>query len=238
MNRNSLRLFRVGGIDIRIHASWLLVFALVTWSTASGYLPENYPGWPLGMYWAVGVLLAILLFSSVLVHEFSHSLVARSRGLAVDSITLFVFGGVSSIVEEPQTARTEFAMAIAGPISSFLIAAFAAMLSAVFGGVSVQLAATLDYLATINLLLGVFNLVPGFPLDGGRLLRSIIWRLTGDRMQATQIATGSGKIIAYGLVLLGLFQIASGNLPGRTLVVNDRMVPGKRRRVQLAAGTV
>src|SRR5919197_3059034 len=174
----SFRLGRIGGIEVAIHYTWLFAFVLVSWSLAEGFFPATYPGLGVGTYWLIGVLAALLLFASVLVHELSHSLVAIWRGQGVRNITLFVFGGISSLQSEAASARDEFLVSIVGPLTSVVLAGiFWAIDQAARLGTSPP-GAILDYLAFVNLALGAFNLVPGFPLDGGRVLRSIIWATT------------------------------------------------------------
>lgn len=212
--KSSLRLFRVAGIDIGIHYTWIFIFLLISWSLAQGFFPQQYPGWGTATYWITGILAGLVLFASVLLHELAHSLVARARGMSVDSITLFIFGGVSNLEEEPEKPKIEFVMAIVGPLTSLA-------LSGVFWGLTQlvpeqdsPMAAMFGYLALINLILAIFNLLPGFPLDGGRVLRSIIWGATGSLRKATNIAATSGRIFGWGLIALGLFQLLGGNFLG------------------------
>jgi Zn-dependent protease len=208
--KNAFRLFSVRGIDVSIHISWLIVFALLTWSLAVGYFPAAIPGIDATMAWILGAIATLLLFASVLVHELSHSFVARSRGLEVTSITLFIFGGVSNLATEPKDARTEFWVAIVGPLSSFVIAAIAFGIALLMA--DERLAALFAYLAIVNALLGGFNLIPGFPLDGGRVLRSIAWGITHSLRRATEIAVGAGQIVGGLFILWGILQVFNGNL--------------------------
>jgi Zn-dependent protease len=201
------------GISIRIHITWLLVLALVSWTLATEVFPSTYEHWSEQAYWAIGVIAAVLLFGTVLLHELAHAVVARRRGLEVPSITLFIFGGVSSLGGEPKTAGEEAAIAIAGPVTSFVIAG-AALGVALIGGQSEKVQAIFSYLAMVNVILGVFNLLPGFPLDGGRVLRAIVWKRSGSFRTATRRAAEVGKLFAYGLMLLGVVFLVSG------LVVN------------------
>ena len=212
--RSSFRLFRIAGIDVGIHFSWAFIFILITWSLAQGFFPEAYPGWDATTYWVTGVIAALLLFASVLLHELAHSLVARARGISVNSITLFIFGGVSNLEGEPEQAKAEFYMAIVGPLTSLVLAG-------VFWGVFQLIqkqespaAAMLYYLALVNAILGVFNLLPGFPLDGGRVLRSILWGVSGNLTRATNIAATVGRIFGWGLIGFGVFQLFTGNFLG------------------------
>ena len=208
----SFRLFRVAGIDIRVHPSWLVIFLLVTWSLATAYFPSVLPGEPAGIPWLLGAIASLLLFGSVLLHELAHSLVAQRQGLQVRSITLFLFGGVSDLSGESPRPGVEFLVAIVGPLSSFVIAAIAFGIALAAPGGYVE--AVFGYLAIINLLLGAFNLIPGFPLDGGRVLRSIIWRATGSLRRATEIAGTIGTIVAYAFFIWGFLRVLNGDLLG------------------------
>ncbi len=210
MLKNSFRLFSIRGIEVGIHVSWLIIFVVLTWSLAAGYFPAAIPGIDAGLAWVLGAVASILLFASVLIHELAHSFVAKSRGLEVSSITLFIFGGVSNLASEPQSARTEFWVAVVGPITSFIIAAVAFGIALVMP--TAELQALFGYLAIVNALLGAFNLIPGFPLDGGRVLRSIAWGLTGSLRRATEIAVGAGQIVGGLFILWGVIQIFGGNL--------------------------
>src|SRR6266700_6237953 len=173
----SLHLGKIAGIDIYIHFSWLIIFVFLTWSLATGWFPQLYPGWSTATYWLVSAVAALLLFVSVLLHELAHSFVARARGLPVKNITLFIFGGVSNIEKEPGSPGVEFQMAVVGPLTSLLIGVLAFVLLFLLGQYSSALAAILWYLGLANILLVIFNLIPGFPLDGGRVLRSIVWKI-------------------------------------------------------------
>jgi len=212
--RGSLRLGRIAGIEIGINYTWLFAFLLITWSLAAGFFPQSYAGWNTATYWVTGVVAALLLFVSVLVHEMAHSLVARARGLPVRSITLFIFGGVSNIGEEPEKPKVEFYMAAVGPLTSLVLAGIFWGLVQVVGDKGSPLAATLYYLALINAVLAGFNLIPGFPLDGGRMLRSVLWWTTGSLTRATNIAAITGRIIAWGLIGFGVYQLFQGNFLG------------------------
>jgi len=212
--KGAIRLGSIRGIEIGVHYNWLLIFFLVAWSLAMGYFPQSYPGWTSLVYWTTGVIASILLFVSVLLHELAHSFVAQARGLPVRSITLFIFGGVSNIVREAENPRTEFAMAVVGPLSSLVIAGVFYGLFLVVPNKLDPLAALLSYLALINAFLAVFNLIPGFPLDGGRVFRSIIWGATGNLVKATNIAGRVGLVFGWGLIGVGLFQILAGNFLG------------------------
>lgn len=208
----SFRIGRILGIDINIHLSWLIVLVLLTFLLANGYFPTAYPGHTSATYVILGFISAILLFVSVLLHELAHSLVARARGLPVHTIVLFVFGGVSNIEQEPQTPGVEFSMAFVGPLVSLLIGALCYGILFLIRGNQSFLISVLSYLAFTNSILGVFNLIPGFPLDGGRVLRSIIWKITGSVQTATNIATIVGQFFAYLFIMFGILQFFYGNI--------------------------
>lgn len=207
----SLKLGRVFGIPVGVHASWFLIFALVTWSLSAGYFPVEYPGLSVAAYVLLAAVTSLLFFGSVLVHEMSHSVVAQREGIPVTSINLFIFGGVAQIAREPKTAASEFRITIAGPLSSLVLGAAFWVLYLIAQQVS-YLAAPSLYLARINFTLALFNLIPGFPLDGGRILRAIVWRISGDFRRATQVASAAGQIIAFGFMLLGGISLVSGNI--------------------------
>ena len=210
MNRGGISLGRILGIQIKLDYSWFLIFALVTWTLASGYFPAEFGTWPTYEYWVVGAATAVLFFVSVLLHELAHSVVAIHNKIPVKGINLFVFGGVSQIEQEPRSAGIEFVMAVVGPLTSFV-------LGGVFYGLaqlltfSQPLVALTRYLAYINILLGAFNLIPGFPLDGGRVFRSIVWAVSGNQHRATSIAGAMGRIIGFGFVALGVFMLFTGS---------------------------
>src|SRR5690349_21420749 len=185
----SFRIGKIAGIDIDINVSWIIILVLLTVSLATGWFPQLYPGWSSATYWVVGLISALLLFVSVLLHELAHSLVARARGLPVKSITLFIFGGVSNLEQEPQSPGVEFQMAVVGPLASLIIGGLALLVGAFIGRAAPLAVAVIAYLGITNLLLGVFNLIPGFPLDGGRVLRAILWKATGSLQRATRWAS-------------------------------------------------
>ena len=185
----TVRVLTIHGIPINVHVSWLVIYGLITWTLAVGYFPRALPDLPAAAYWANGLLAAFLLFVSVLLHELSHSFVAMAHGLSVRGITLHVFGGVSHLEDEPPSPRAEFLIAVVGPISSFAIAA---VLWAINASGLVQPAwaqAVIAYLVLVNVVVGIFNLVPGFPLDGGRLLRAALWKWKGSLGPATYMAS-------------------------------------------------
>ncbi|HET8777074.1 MAG TPA: site-2 protease family protein, partial [Candidatus Limnocylindria bacterium] len=207
------RIGRVAGIELAIHPSWLVIAFLVTYSLAIGAFPRQYPGWPTSQYWIVAAATAALFFGSVLAHELSHALVARRFGLTVEGITLFIFGGVTTIDSDSRSPREEALIAIAGPATSIGIGL--ALLAVDVAVSQPQIGALVGWLGFINLALGAFNLIPGFPMDGGRVLRALIWRIRGDRLAATRNAALVGRIFAYGLIGIGVwvalsFEIFSG----------------------------
>jgi Zn-dependent protease/CBS domain-containing protein len=210
----SFRLLRISGIDIGIHYSWLLIFILIAWSLAQGYFPQAYPGWTVVTYWVTGVVASLMLFISVLLHELAHSLVAKARGLPVSSITLFIFGGVSNLEKEPEKPSTEFTMAIVGPLSSLILGGIFWGLLHVLTKQTTPVAAMLHYLALINVILAGFNILPGFPLDGGRVLRSILWGTMKDFKKATNIAAAVGQAFGWAMIALGVFWLFTGNFIG------------------------
>lgn len=210
----SFRIFKIAGISIEINLSWLIILVLLTTSLALDWYPTVAPRYPVLTYWTLGLLAALLLFASVLVHELSHSLVAKARGMPVKSITLFIFGGVSNIEREPQSPGIEFQMAFAGPLTSLIIGGVTLGAALLVGDASPLISATLLYVGVTNLLLAGFNLIPGFPLDGGRVLRSIIWKATGSLRTATLWAARVGQGFAYLLILLGVWRFFTGDLIG------------------------
>lgn len=209
----SIPLGRILGIPIGLDYSWFLVFALVTWSLAGSYFPAQYPGWSTGLYWAIGLATSLLFFASVVLHELGHSVIALRNGIPVRSITLFIFGGVAQIGREPGSPGVEFRVAIAGPIVSFALAGLFGALGW-FGASLVPLAALATYLAYINGSLALFNLIPGFPLDGGRVFRAIVWRVTHSFRRATEIAGGAGHLFAWMFIFWGVWQMFGGNFAG------------------------
>lgn len=210
MRRGALRLGRIFGIEVGLDWSWFIVFFLITWSLAAHYFPMGYSGWSPGLYWLVGLLTSLLFFGSVLAHELSHSLVARSAGTPVRGITLFIFGGVARIAEEPKRPRDEFWMALAGPGMSLALALLFGLIWLATRGVNQPLAALGSWLGWINLLLAGFNLIPGFPLDGGRVLRSAVWAITRDLRRATRVASIAGRVVAYLFIFWGILLVFRG----------------------------
>ena len=206
-------LFRMFGFAVRIDLSWLVIAALVTWTLADVLFPSEYKGLSQGILWMMGVAGAVGLFLSIVVHEFCHSIVARAYGLPMKGITLFIFGGVAEMSDEPPNPKTEFLMAIAGPASSLVIAGIFWGLAALGGGYAwpLPLVGIFHYLSWLNLLLVVFNMIPGFPLDGGRVLRSALWAWSGDLRRATRAAAKVGEIFGFVLIGLGVLQFIMGH---------------------------
>ncbi|NKX43234.1 site-2 protease family protein [Roseicyclus persicicus] len=206
---HSVKLFDLFGFEIKIDASWLLIAALIVWSLSSGYFPDVLPGLGDGAYLGLALVAMLGLFASLILHELAHSLVARRYGLGIGGITLFLFGGVAELVDEPKSAASEFWIAVAGPAMSVALAALFALAALVVGAEGL-LAVLFAYLASINLILALFNLVPAFPLDGGRVLRAWLWSRSGDMLEATRKASNAGAAFALGLMGLGLFSALSG----------------------------
>ena len=207
---SSIGVGRILGIRVDIHFSLFLIVAFLTWSLATGFLPDRYPQWSAATYWSTGFVCALSLFVSVLIHELAHSLVAIRRDYRVEGITLFLLGGVSSIASESRRATDDFVISVVGPLSSLAIAAIIGVVAVASGGSSPAYAA-IEYVAIINLLLGLFNLLPAFPLDGGRVLRAAIWGLTGSYRRATGISTRSGQVVGLLLVGFGIYQVIQGH---------------------------
>jgi Zn-dependent protease len=205
---------KIAGIRIDINVSWLIIFALLTVSLATANLPLSAPGYGVAAYWVAGGIGSLLFCASVLLHELGHSIVARARGLSVSSITLFIFGGVSNLEQEPHSPGEEFVVAVIGPVISLVLGAILLLLGLAVGRNQTLVAAVLVYLGATNLLLGGFNLIPGFPLDGGRVLRAILWRITGSLDKATRWATRAGQGFGYLFILLGVLEFFSGNALG------------------------
>jgi Zn-dependent protease/predicted transcriptional regulator len=201
------------GFEVKVDPSWVIIAVLIAWSLSSGFFPDRFRNYSTQTYWIMGFAGAIGLFISIIAHEFSHSLVARKYGLPITGITLFLFGGVAEMEEEPKTAKAEFMMAIVGPISSVLIA-FACYIVYSFGlnvGWPYPVIGVIYYLAMINGVLAAFNMLPAFPLDGGRVLRSILWHFKGNLKWATRIASGIGSFFGLFLIMVGVFDVITGN---------------------------
>lgn len=207
----SIRIGKIFGIPLEVNPTWLIIFGLVVFSLAFGYFPEEQG--PI-VNLASAAITALLFFASIVAHEMSHSLVARAGGVKVDRVTLFVFGGVAQMEDEPANPGREFVMAVAGPAMSLLLAAsfFVALVIMQARGVSQLVTGPVLYLSFINFYVGVFNLLPGFPLDGGRVLRAALWALTGDLLKATRWASRSGQFIGYSMVAAAVFGVLGGSL--------------------------
>ncbi len=212
-NTPSFRIGKILGIPVEVNLTWLIVFALVAFSLAFSYFPAVYD-WPTWLNVLNGVLTALAFFGSIVLHELSHSLVARAGGVGIERITLFLFGGVAQMEEEPSSPGREFVMAIAGPAASLGLALVFWVLTVSLRGVGAPdaLYGPLQYLALINLSVAVFNLLPGFPLDGGRVLRATLWWMTGDLVRATRWATRAGQLVGYLLIALAVFGVLNGAL--------------------------
>jgi len=213
MFRNAvLQLFEIFGFKLKVDPSWLLIAALIVWSLSTAYFPEALPGRTSTLYTSLGIVAMLGMFASLILHELAHSLVARSYGLKVGGITLFIFGGVAELEEEPHDPGSEFQIAIAGPLMSlFLAGLFYGVSNLLAGGSEIGAAgAVVGYLALINLVLAVFNLIPAFPLDGGRMLRAGIWRVTQDLLRATLISSRIGSAFALFLMLTGALAVFAG----------------------------
>ncbi len=210
----SIRLGRIYGIEIGLHYSWLIIAVLIVLSLSS-YFSQSHPDWGSGTIWIMAVFSALFFFAAIVVHELSHAAVARLNDLPVRSITLFALGGVAQIEKESPDAKTEFWIGIVGPITSAVIGFLCLGISYALGWTPMSdaetpLMAMLVWLGYINIALAVFNMIPGFPMDGGRVLRGIIWAVTGDGPKSTRIASVSGQVMAFGFIILGLFMFFSG----------------------------
>jgi Zn-dependent protease/CBS domain-containing protein len=209
------KLFKILGIQISIDYTWFIVFVFFAWTLAYGYYPYMNPGLERPVYIAMGVFSSLALFACVLIHELSHSYTSNRLGLEVRRITLFIFGGVAELSREPDKATDELKVAIAGPIASMVLAALFWALAKLFTDAAYPVPhAVLSYLALLNIVLVIFNMIPGFPLDGGRVLRSIWWWRTGDIDQATRVTSQIGKGFAMVLIILGFMRMITGNLIG------------------------
>ena len=216
--KHSWRIGKIFGIDIYIDSSWLVIFILFSWILSVNYFPHKYTSWSHSLYWLVGIVTSLLIFTSVLIHELAHSLVAISQGEKVRNITLFILGGVAQISQEPKKPMREFFMALVGPLTSLALGIIFIVLAVLSRGLNVQVSASASYLALINIALAIFNLMPGFPMDGGRILRSIIWQLSGNLNKATKIASKTGQGFAFFLMFIGILQIFRGNISGLWLI--------------------
>lgn len=209
----SIRLGKILGIPIEVNYSWIFVFILFIY-LLGGQFDSLYPAWSSPHKWAIAVVTTVLFFLSVLVHELSHSVLAVSKGIPVRGITLFIFGGVSQLAHEARRPLTEFLIAVVGPVTSLLLGMVLALLWYLTRGANSSLSAVLFTLFAVNLSLGIFNMLPGFPLDGGRVLRAALWGLTGSYWRATQIAARAGQVIGGLMVVAGVVLAIMGELQG------------------------
>ncbi len=218
---------RIRGVDIAVDWSLFIVLWLIGFSLSASLFPAWHPNWPTWAHWTLGFTAAILFFASVLVHELARAMVAKRYGLPVRRITLFLFGGITGLEEEPRSANTELAVALVGPLTSIVIGVIASLLASAAAGRAAYQADTtegvlmalgpgatlLAWLGPINILLGLFNLLPGFPLDGGRVLRAIVWRITGDFRRATRVAAGCGRVLSWLLMACGALMLFGVRVP-------------------------
>lgn len=216
MLKRKTELFKLLGFTVSIDMSWGIILFLVVWTLAEGAFPAYYPNLSTQTYWLMGIIGAIGLFVSIIIHEFSHAMVARKYGLDIKGITLFIFGGVAEMREEPDRPKTEFLMAIAGPITSLVLSLLFGILhhSANTLGLPVSIIGTLGYLSAINMILAIFNMVPAFPTDGGRVLRSVLWWIKDDIRWATRMASRISVVFAMIIVFTGFVHMIGGNLIG------------------------
>jgi Zn-dependent protease len=209
-----IKLGRIFGIEIGLHYSWLIIALLIAFSLA-GHFGTAYPSWDRGLIWGMAIITALLFFAAIVAHELSHALVARRRGLLVRSITLFALGGVAQLEKDAEDATTEFLVSIVGPITSLAIGFICLLLAWIFGWAimteaSTPLSAMLVWLGYINIGLAIFNMLPGFPMDGGRVLRAIVWWRTGSAQQATRVASLAGQFVAFAFIIFGIFRFFGG----------------------------
>lgn len=211
-----IKLFSLFGFDVRVDWSWLILGFLIAWSLALGFFPFNYPGLLTSTYWLMGIAGTVGLFISIVLHEFAHSLVARANGLPMAGITLFIFGGVAQMNDEPRRPGVEFKMAIVGPLTSVILGGIL-FLASIFGmrnGWSMPVYGVVLYLSYLNFALAVFNLIPAFPLDGGRVLRSILWKWKDNVRWATKVSSQIGAGFGIVMVVVGVLNIFTGNFIG------------------------
>lgn len=225
--QSGFRLLRAGGVETRVDWSLAIIFLLITFSLGAGLFPAWHPDWAPWLWWATALAAAVLFFVSLWLHELSHALVGRALGVPINRITLFLFGGMAHMEAEPKGAGADFLMAIAGPITSLIVGMLAIIVGTSLAGISSEqmidvevayrqmgpLATLLLWLGPINIVLAIFNLLPGFPLDGGRVLRAILWGITGDLSKATRWASGVGRALALGLIFLGILMMFGAFVP-------------------------
>jgi Zn-dependent protease len=221
--RGGLKIGRIFGINIIIDWSWIFIFLLITWNLGAGLFPQIHPDWDPATSWGLAVVAALLFFASILLHELAHSVVAKQKGLRVRSIRLFLFGGVSNIEREPGSAGTEFLMAVVGPLTSLALGVLFLLLGRVDGGWTTNpqhafaglgpVATLAMWLGSVNILLGIFNMIPAFPLDGGRVFRSLLWAITGNLDKATRWAARVGQMIAWLFIIGGISMMFGAQIP-------------------------
>ena len=211
MKKHIIPLGKIIGISIGLDYTWFLIFLLLTWTLATTYFPNEFKNWSTFEYWITGAATSIMLFVSVLLHELGHSIIALHYKIKVKQITLFLFGGVAEIAGEPPKASAEFWIAIAGPVVSLLLAGIFYTLELIFIN-SILIYALFEYLAYINFVLALFNLIPGFPLDGGRVFRAAVWGYTHDFKRATYVAVIVGRFIGFLFIFAGSLQMFGGDL--------------------------
>ncbi len=212
--KDSLVIGRVKGIQIEVHLSWFIIFALVTFSLATGYIPNNYPGLDQMTRWIIGGIVALMFFLSVLLHELSHSLLSISAGIPVKKITLFIFGGVSQLDKEPDEPLKELKIAIAGPAMSLFLSVLFFLLATLSRNIGAHevFYVLFAYLSSANMVLAIFNLVPAFPLDGGRVVQALIWYFSGNLQKARKFSSAMGRVIGYVFIYFGIFMVLNGNI--------------------------
>ncbi len=211
MLRGDIPIGRVFGIPLRLHYSWFFIFALIIWTLATNYFPLNHPNWTPATSVAVALLTSILFFGSVLAHELMHSRVAQAEGITVQSITLFIFGGLAQMTDEPKRPKDEFLMALAGPLTSLVLGGIFWGIWYWSEGTNEFISAIAYWLGLINISLAIFNLIPGFPLDGGRVLRALLWWQSGNLRKATRIASNIGRGVGFIFIFSGIWWMFTGN---------------------------
>ncbi|MCX8030031.1 MAG: site-2 protease family protein [Thermodesulfovibrionales bacterium] len=217
LRAGSLKVASISGIPIRVHFSWLIIFGIISWSLSTFYFPDAAPRLPMATYWVTGIIASFILFLSVMLHELAHSFVAIRYNLSIVNITLFIFGGVAQMRGEPNQPSAEVKIALAGPLTSFFLAfVFLAAYQLLENQI---LKAFFQYLSRVNFILGVFNLIPGFPMDGGRIIRAYLWNRTGDFFHATRKASNYGQKVAFFFILVGLVLVFAGFANGLWLMI-------------------
>jgi len=216
MLKRKVALFKLLGFTVSVDASWVIILFLVVWSLSKGLFPSYFPELSVQTYWMMGLVGAMGLFVSILIHEFSHSLIARKYGLDIKGITLFIFGGVAEMKDEPETPKIEFLMAIAGPVASLILAIFFGVLylAANMLEITKPIIGILWYLSVINMMVAVFNMLPAFPTDGGRILRAFLWWIKGNINWATQVASRISLLFAVVIIFMGFMNLIGDNSIG------------------------